>query len=155
MRKKENSRNKKKTLLFLQTRTPALGKRPGVEIFGTDYPTLDGTGVRDFIHVSDLARAHLAALAYLREGGKSLIANCGYGHGFSVLRVLEAVERVGGTKLNVSNGPRRPGDPASVIADPALIRRSFDWVAEYDDLDFIVRTALSWEESLDRRNATA
>lgn len=133
----------------------ALGKRPGVEIFGTDYPTPDGTGVRDFIHVSDLARAHLAALAYLREGGTSLIANCGYGHGFSVLQVLEAIERVGGTKLNVSNGPRRPGDPASVIADPALIRGSFDWVAEYDDLDFIVRTALSWEESLDRRNAIA
>jgi UDP-glucose 4-epimerase len=133
----------------------ALGKRPGVEIFGTDYPTPDGTGVRDFIHVSDLARAHLAALAYLRAGGNSLIANCGYGHGFSVLQVLEAIERVGGTKLNVSDGPRRPGDPASVIADPALIRSSFDWVAEYDDLDFIVRTALSWEESLDRRNAIA
>ncbi len=132
-----------------------LGKRPEISVFGTDYPTPDGTGVRDFIHVSDLARAHLAALAYLRDGGESLIANCGYGHGFSVLQVLEAMERVGGKKLNARIGPRRPGDPASVIADPALIRRSFNWVPEYDDLDFIVRTALSWEESLDRRNAYA
>lgn len=132
-----------------------LGKRPEISVFGTDYPTPDGTGVRDFIHVSDLARAHLAALAYLRDGGDSLIANCGYGHGFSVLQVLEAMERVGGKKLNARIGPRRPGDPASVIADPTLIRRSFNWIPEYDDLDFIVRTALSWEESLDRRNAYA
>ncbi len=133
----------------------ALGKRPGIEVFGTDYPTPDGTGVRDFIHVSDLSRAHLAALAYLGAGGDSLIANCGYGHGYSVLQVLAAVERVSGAKLNVSYGPRRPGDPASVVSDPSLIRRSFDWAPEHDDLDFIVKTALSWEESLDRRNQIA
>jgi UDP-glucose 4-epimerase len=133
----------------------ALGKRPGVQVFGTDYPTPDGTGVRDFIHVTDLSRAHLAALAYLGAGGDSLIANCGYGHGYSVLEVLGAVERVSGRKLGITYGPRRPGDPASVISDPALIRRSFDWSPEYDDLDFIVKTALAWEESLDRRNQFA
>ncbi len=133
----------------------ALGKRAGVQVYGTDYPTPDGTGVRDFIHVTDLARAHLAALAYLAAGGDSLIANCGYGHGYSVLQVLNAVERVSGKKLNITYGPRRPGDPASVISDPALIRRSFDWTPVHDDLDFIVQTALSWEESLDRRNQFA
>lgn len=133
----------------------SLGKRKGIEVYGSDYPTPDGTGVRDFIHVSDLSRAHVAALDYLRKGGNSLIANCGYGHGFSVLEVLAAMERVGGQKLNVRMGPRRPGDPASVIADPELIRRTLDWVPEYDDLDFIVRTALDWEKSLDLRNAVA
>lgn len=133
----------------------ALGKRGGIEVFGTDYPTPDGTGVRDFIHVSDLSRAHLAALSYLQGGGDSLIANCGYGHGYSVLQVIAAVERVSGAKLNVTYGPRRPGDPASVVSDPSLIRRSFDWSPEHDDLDFIVKTALSWEDSLDRRNQFA
>lgn len=130
----------------------ALGKRESIEVYGTDYPTADGTGVRDYIHVTDLAHAHLAALDYLADDGDSLIANCGYGHGFSVLDVLGAVERVSGRKLDVRHGPRRPGDPASVVADPALIRSRFDWQPKHDDLDFIVETALRWEEALTHRN---
>ena len=130
----------------------ALGKRPGIEVYGTDYPTPDGTGVRDYIHVTDLSRAHVAALAYLSAGGASLVANCGYGHGYSVLEVLAAIERVSRKKLNVKRGKRRPGDPASIVADPTLIRKSFDWRPEHDNLDFIVRTALAWEEALGKRN---
>ena len=130
----------------------ALAKRPGIEIFGNDYPTPDGTGVRDYIHVTDLSHAHLSALAHLKQSGDSLTANCGYGHGTSVRQVIDAVERVSGRKLDVSFGPRRPGDSASVIADPTVIHREFDWVPQHDDLDFIVRTALDWEESLERRN---
>lgn len=130
----------------------ALGKRDSIEVYGGDYPTADGTGVRDYIHVTDLAHAHLAALDYLASGGESLIANCGYGHGFSVLEVLGAVERVSGRKLDIRHGPRRPGDPASVVADAALIRRRFDWAPQHDDLDFIVGTALRWEEALTHRN---
>ncbi len=130
----------------------ALGKRPGIEVYGTDYATPDGTGVRDYIHVTDLSRAHVAALAYLSAGGASLVANCGYGHGYSVLEVLAAVERVSRKKLKVTKVPRRPGDPAAIVADPTLIRKSFDWRPEHDNLDFIVRTALAWEEALGKRN---
>ncbi len=130
----------------------AVGKRPTIEVYGSDYPTADGTGVRDYIHVTDLAHAHLAALDYLAGGGDSLIANCGYGHGYSVLDVVGAVERVSGRKLDVRTGPRRPGDPAAVVADAALIRSRFDWAPQHDDLDFIVGTALRWEEALTHRN---
>lgn len=130
----------------------ALGKRPEIQVYGTDYPTSDGTGVRDYIHVSDLARAHVAALDYLRRGGGSLTANCGYGRGYSVLEVLDSVQRISGKRLNIRFGPRRPGDPSAIVADASLIRRTMDWKPERDDLDLIVRTALAWEEQLDRRN---
>lgn len=130
----------------------ALGRRPRIEVYGTDYPTPDGTGIRDYIHVTDLAEAHIAALAYLTQGGESLIANCGYGRGYSVLEVLDAVRRVSGRALEVAHGPRRPGDPAAVVAEAALIRERLDWRPAHADLDFIVRTALAWEEALPQRN---
>lgn len=131
----------------------ATGKRPRMEIFGTDYPTRDGTCIRDYIHVTDLVEAHLAALAYLRGGGESLVANCGYGRGYSVLEVVDSVRRVSGRPLEVVLSPRRPGDPAAVVAETALIGRKLGWRPRLDDLDTIVRHALAWEEALARRNA--
>ena len=131
----------------------ALGKRGHIDIFGTDYPTPDGTCIRDYIHVSDLAAAHRLALEYLRSGGSSLVANCGYGHGFSVREVLGAVERVSGCKLDAREVPRRAGDAVEVVADPALIKARLGWEPRLDDLDRIVGHALVWEERLSRRNA--
>jgi UDP-glucose 4-epimerase len=133
----------------------ALGKRPSMQVFGTDYDTADGTCVRDYIHVSDLAAAHRLALARLRAGGASLVANCGYGHGYSVLEVLESVKRVRGAEFDVRYGPRRPGDAPAVVADAARARAEFGWVPERDDLDGIVRDALNWEEALGRKNSAA
>jgi len=130
----------------------ALGKREGVTVFGTDYPTPDGTGVRDYIHVSDLVTAHADALRYLRSGQASLVANCGYGHGFSVLEVLDTVKRVSGRDFPVEIGPRRPGDPAAIVASPQRIVERLGWHARLDDLGMIVETALKWEEALSRRN---
>ncbi|TCQ28841.1 UDP-glucose 4-epimerase GalE [Rhizobium sp. PP-CC-3G-465] len=132
----------------------ALGKRPSMSVFGTDYPTPDGTCVRDYIHVWDLVQAHLKALQRMRAGGGSLVANCGYGHGFSVLEVLDTVKRVNGSDLTVDFAPRRAGDPAMIVANPALAMKELGWVPEYDDLDVIVRHALDWEDRLSRRNAT-
>ncbi|CZT34658.1 UDP-glucose 4-epimerase GalE [Rhizobium sp. 9140] len=132
----------------------ALGKRPSMSVFGTDYPTPDGTCVRDYIHVWDLVQAHLKALQRMRAGGGSLVANCGYGHGFSVLEVLDTVKRVNGSDLAVAFAPRRAGDPAMIVANPALAMKELGWVPEYDDLDTIVRHALEWEDRLSRRNAT-
>ncbi|NHT74899.1 UDP-glucose 4-epimerase GalE [Rhizobiaceae bacterium CRRU44] len=132
----------------------ALGKRPSMSVFGTDYPTPDGTCVRDYIHVWDLVQAHLKALQRMRAGGGSLVANCGYGHGFSVLEVLDTVKRVNGADLTVDFAPRRAGDPAMIVANPALAMKELGWVPEYDDLDVIVRHALDWEDRLSRRNAT-
>ena len=126
----------------------ALGKRRYLEVFGTDYPTPDGTCVRDYIQVSDLARAHSAALAYLRAGGASETFNCGYGRGFSVLEVVEAVKRVSGRSFDVRLGPRRPGDPAQIVAASAKIRKALGWAPAYQDLDVIVRQALAWEDQL-------
>jgi UDP-glucose 4-epimerase len=126
----------------------ALGKRSHLEVFGTDYPTSDGTCVRDYIHVSDLARAHMAALHHLRAGGASGIFNCGYGRGFSVLEVLEAVRRAAGRNFDVRRGPRRAGDPARVVAATERIRATLGWTPEHDQLDTIVRHALAWEEHL-------
>jgi len=131
----------------------ALGQRPGVEIYGTDYPTSDGTGIRDYIHVSDLVDAHLMALTYLRAGGQPLIANCGYGRGYSVLDVLETVKRVSGKDVRVSQSPRRPGDAASVVANSTLVRDLLGWVPRHDDLETIVKTALDWEHALMERKA--
>lgn len=125
-----------------------LAKRRVVDVYGTDYRTSDGTGIRDYIHVTDLVNAHLQALSYLRRGGEPLIANCGYGRGYSVLEVLEAVMRVGGRKFDIRYGPRRPGDAASVVANATLARRLLDWKPLHDNLDFIVETALSWEREL-------
>ena len=130
----------------------ALGKRASMQIFGTDYPTPDGTCVRDYIHVSDLAAAHRLALKRLRSGAQSIVANCGYSHGYSVKEVLSAVTRVHGSEFPVEIAGRRPGDAAAVVADSALARAEFDWVPRYDDLDKIVTDALSWEDRLTRKN---
>jgi UDP-glucose 4-epimerase len=127
----------------------ALGKRDSVAVFGTDYDTPDGTGVRDFIHVSDLATAHVLALeALIAQPGRSLTMNCGYGRGFSVLEVLDAVDRVTNLKLERVLGPRRPGDPDSLISDPSRIRATLPWQPQHADLDEIVAHALAWERKL-------
>ncbi|HEV7417746.1 UDP-glucose 4-epimerase GalE [Tianweitania sediminis] len=133
----------------------ALGKRPKMAVFGTDYETADGTCVRDYIHVSDLVAAHRLALARLRNGGGSLVANCGYGHGYSVLDVIDSVKRVSGVDFTVEMAPRRPGDAAAVVADAGVARQSLQWVPRYDDLDRIVEHALAWEASLSKRNSVA
>jgi len=126
----------------------ALGKRPKLDVFGTDYPTPDGTCVRDYIHVSDLARAHSAALGYLRRGGASATFNCGYGRGASVLEVIDSVRRASRVDFPVEIAERRPGDPAALVADVERIRAVLDWRPLYQDLDNIVSHALSWERRL-------
>ncbi|HUO93223.1 MAG TPA: UDP-glucose 4-epimerase GalE [Rhizomicrobium sp.] len=126
----------------------ALGRLPQLDIFGTDYPTPDGTGVRDYIHVSDLVAAHALALDYLRDGGAPAIMNCGYGHGASVREVIGSIERVAGHTLPVREAPRRPGDPPSLVADASLIRKTLRWTPQHDDLDEIVTHALAWERRL-------
>ena len=136
------------TLLTKVAVEHAVGKRPHVAIFGTDYPTPDGTGVRDYIHVEDLASAHLAALGYLRSGGASTTLNCGYGHGYSVREVLRAVERAAGRPLVVREEPRRPGDPPSLIAKAERVRSVLGWQPRHDDLDEIVRDSLNWERKV-------
>lgn len=130
----------------------ALGQRRFIEVFGDDYPTADGTCIRDYIHVSDLAAAHTDALRYLRKGGESLIANCGYGHGFSVREVLRAVEKAAGHPFDIRQGPRRPGDPASIVSDPGWVKAVLGWQPAHDDLDEIVTHALAWEKRLSERN---
>ncbi|HVP32506.1 MAG TPA: UDP-glucose 4-epimerase GalE [Steroidobacteraceae bacterium] len=138
------------TLLVKVACEAIVGKRPGVAVFGTDYATPDGTGVRDYLHVEDLAAAHLDALAYLRGGGASTTLNVGYGHGYSVREVLSAVERIAGTKLNVREEARRPGDPPSLVARAERVRNELGWRPRLDDLDAIVRTSLDWERKLKR-----
>jgi len=130
----------------------ALGKRTGMDVYGTDYPTPDGTCVRDYIHVTDLADAHLKALQRMRAGGGSIVANCGYGRGFSVLEVLEQVKAVSGADFPVRFAARRPGDAVLIVANPSVAMRELDWKPQHDDLAFIVRTALDWEEHLGKRN---
>jgi UDP-glucose 4-epimerase len=126
----------------------AVGKRPGIEIFGTDYDTPDGTCVRDYIHVEDLASAHLQALDYLREGGGSTTLNCGYGRGFSVREVLGEVERAAGKRLQVTEAGRRAGDPPQLVAEARRIRDTLGWKPRHEDLPGIVATALAWERRL-------
>lgn len=131
----------------------ALGMRKKMDVFGTDYPTPDGTCIRDYIHVSDLVRAHSDALRYLREGGQSATFNCGYGRGFSVLEVIETVKRISGVDFRVETAPRRPGDPAQIVAASDKARDTLHWQPRYDDLDTIVANALEWEQKLRKRNS--
>src|SRR5262245_38778882 len=133
------------TLLVKVACEAALGKRPYVAIFGTDYPTADGPGIRDYIHVEDLSTAQLLPLDHLRSGGASLTLNCGYGHGYSVREVLAAVERAHGRPIPVREQRRRDGDPPILIASADRIRSLLGWTPRYDDLDGIVRSALAWE----------
>lgn len=124
------------------------GRREGITIYGTDYDTADGTCIRDYIHVEDLADAHLAALDYLNRGGQSDVFNCGYGHGYSVRQVLETVQNVSGTKIRINEGERRAGDPPALIADSAKIKATLDWNPKYADLNLICDTAVKWERKL-------
>jgi len=126
----------------------ATGARDHIEIYGADYDTPDGTCIRDYIHVVDVADAHLAALDHLVGGGESLTLNCGYGHGYSVRQVLDAVEHATGVRLDKRLAPRRPGDPPVLVADAKRIRARFGWRPKYDDLDLIVKTAYAWEQGL-------
>jgi UDP-glucose 4-epimerase len=128
----------------------AIGQRAKIDVFGTDYETPDGSCIRDFIHVSDLAQAHRAALSYLRGGGASVTLNCGYGRGYSVLETIEAVRRISGRNFAVQHSPRRPGDIMTMIADTARLRATLAWTPQYDDLDAIVAHALAWEQKLFR-----
>ena len=138
------------TLLIKVASEASVGKRPHVSVFGTDYPTPDGTGIRDYIHVEDLAGAHLAALDHLRRDGASAVLNCGYGHGYSVREVLDSVQRVAGRKLVIREEPRRAGDPAVLVAKADRIRELLGWSPKLDDLDTIVRSSLDWEARLQR-----
>ena len=126
----------------------ALGRVPSLGIFGTDYPTPDGTGIRDYIHVADLIGAHALALDHLRAGGESSLFNCGYGHGFSVREVIAAVERVAGAPLAVEELPRRAGDPPMIVSNPAKLKARLGWTPRHDSLDEIVTSALAWESRL-------
>jgi UDP-glucose 4-epimerase len=133
----------------------ALGLRPRLDVFGTDYPTPDGTCIRDYIHVSDLVDAHMAALRYLRAGGNSQVMNCGYGNGFSVLQVIDSVKRVSGRNFPVHSVERRPGDPAAIVAGVERIGGLLGWTPKYDDLDLIVSHALNWESGLSEKRAAS
>jgi UDP-glucose 4-epimerase len=130
----------------------ALGDRPHIEVFGTDYPTPDGSCLRDYIQVTDLAQAHMDALTHLRQGGESLTLNCGYGRGYSVLEVIDVVKRVSGRDFEVRLSPRRPGDPAAIVAKADRVRERLGWRPRFDDLSQIVAQALAWERSLKVRN---
>jgi UDP-glucose 4-epimerase len=133
----------------------ALGKRPCLEVFGTDYPTKDGTCVRDYIHVTDLVAAHLDALRHLRAGGANLVLNCGYGRGYSVLQVIETVKRVSGVDFTVVRSARRPGDPAAIVARADRIRETLRWRPHFDDLATIIEHALAWERRLGAQPSAA
>lgn len=136
------------TLLTKVACETAVGKRPHVSIFGTDYPTKDGTGIRDYIHVEDLAGAHVNALEYLRKGGTSQTLNCGYGHGYSVREVISMVDRLNGAPIKTVEGPRRAGDPPSLVARADRVRQLLGWVPQYDNLETIVKSQLAWEKRL-------
>jgi UDP-glucose 4-epimerase len=138
------------TLLIKVACEAVVGKRPYVSIFGTDYDTPDGTGVRDYVHVEDVARAHVDALDYLRRGGAAAVFNCGYSHGYSVREVLDSVQRVAGQALTIREQPRRAGDPPILVARADRIRSQLGWAPRLDDLDAIVDSALRWEIKLQR-----
>jgi UDP-glucose 4-epimerase len=130
----------------------ALGQRPFMEVYGNDYETPDGTCLRDYIHVSDLIAAHVAALMHLRRGGEAGVFNCGYSKGYSVLDVIKSVEKVHGAKINVKMAPRRAGDPAGIVAGADRVRDILGWQPQYENLEFIVKSAMDWEKHLVRRN---
>src|SRR4051794_39111022 len=132
----------------------ATGQRAKIDVYGTDYPTPDGSCIRDFVHVTDLAQAHRAALSYLRSGGNSATLNCGYGRGYSVLETIEAVRRISTRNFAVQYAPRRPGDIMTMVADTSRIRTMLDWTPQFDDLDTIAAHALAWEEKLLRERET-
>ncbi len=136
------------TLLVKVACETAVGKRPRMNLFGTDYPTPDGTAIRDYVHVEDIADAHLKALAYLNDGGQSVVLNCGYGRGYSVRQVLEAARRVSGVDFEVNEAPRRPGDPPSLVASADRIGELLGWQPRYANLDVIIQTAFEWEKKL-------
>ena len=136
------------TLLIKVAAEVAVGKREQLYVFGTDYPTPDGTGVRDYIHVDDLADAHIKALDYLNRDGESVTLNCGYGHGYSVREVIDAINRVNGSPIKVVEQARRAGDPPALIAKADRARKLLNWEPRYDDLDFIAKTSLDWERKL-------
>ena len=138
----------KATHLIKRACQVALGRAPYLEIFGTDFPTPDGTGVRDYIYVADLVEAHLLALDALRDGGLSAIYNCGYGRGFSVREVVAEMEKITGNRLPVREAPRRPGDTAALIADPARLKSALNWQPKYDDLQIIIHSAFEWERGM-------
>jgi UDP-glucose 4-epimerase len=131
----------------------AVGRRQAIEVFGTDYATPDGTCIRDYIHVSDLVRAHSDALRHLRRGGAAMTLNCGYGRGFSVLDVIETVKKVSGVDFKVDRAPRRPGDPEQIVAAADRAREVLGWRPQFDDLATIVTHALAWERRLIARGA--
>jgi UDP-glucose 4-epimerase len=147
-RQRIGQRTRNATHLIKVACETALGRRSEMFIHGDDYETPDGTGVRDYIHIEDLASAHLSALRYLEQGGASVVLNCGYGRGFSVLEVIDAVRRAVGRDFQVRVGARRPGDIAETVADTSRLRSTFDWTPRHDDLDSIVRSALAWERTL-------
>ena len=136
------------TLLTKVACEAAVGKRPQVAVYGTDYSTPDGTGVRDYIHVEDLADAHVRALDYLRKGGASATLNCGYGHGYSVRELLAAVEKAAGKPLKIIEEPRRAGDPPALVSKAVRVREVLGWTPKYDDLATIVSSQLAWEQRL-------
>lgn len=142
---------KEATHLITRALKTARGEYEKLSVFGTDYPTPDGTCVRDYIHVNDLAKAHLSALAYLHRGGDNGRMNCGYGHGFSVRQVVETAKRVTGIDFRVEEAGRRAGDPPALVADSRLLRNRTGWSPVHDDLDFIVKTAWDWELKLAKR----
>lgn len=127
----------------------ALGRREALHIFGTDYDTPDGTCIRDYIHVTDLAAAHVLSLGHLEAGGPSGIFNCGYGHGYSVREIVEAVKRASGVDFSVVESPRRAGDPPALVSNPARIRSTMGWQPSHDDIDGIALSAYAWEKRLE------
>ena len=145
----------KATLLVKVACEAAVGRRDKICVFGTDFPTPDGTGIRDYIHVEDLATAHIDALNYLRQGGDSTTLNCGYGHGYSVREVLAAVERAHGQPLTVVDEPRRAGDPPELVSVADKVREVLGWTPQFDDLDQIVTSALKWERKIAAADPTA
>ena len=139
------------THLIIRALKVAKGEIEKLEIYGTDYPTPDGTCIRDYIHVMDIAEAHLVALEYLLDGGESDVFNCGYGHGFSVKEVVETVKKVTGREFKVIETERRSGDPPFLVADNSKIKEKLQWKPKYDDLEFIIKTAWDWENKLKKK----
>lgn len=139
--------SKNPTHLILRALKTAKGELPYIEVYGTDYPTHDGTGIRDYIHVMDLCQAHLDVLDYLMNGGESDVFNVGYGRGYSVLEVIENVKKVTGIDFKVVYADRRLGDPPQVVADATKLKTLVGWTPKYDDLEFIIKTAWNWERN--------